>query len=62
MDTLLEVQLSILWRLGPVYLGPEAAVSPLLHTVYTESGERKILAWIRLGILLGIPLGKTILK
>jgi hypothetical protein len=59
---MLEAQLSILWRLGSVYLGPEAAISPLFHTVHNESGEKKDLPWIRFGILLGFSLGKNVLK
>jgi hypothetical protein len=59
---LMEAQLSLLWRAGSVYLGPEASIAPLFHKVFSESGEQRDLPWIRLGILLAIPLGKTTLK
>jgi hypothetical protein len=59
---MLEAQLSMLWRLGPLYIGPEAAVSPLLHTVHTTSGKKKDLPWIRAGILFRVPLGRSDLK
>lgn len=57
-----EGQLSLLWAFGPLYLGPEIAVSPLFYTVYTESGEQEDLAWIRVGLLLLVPFGETALK
>jgi hypothetical protein len=59
---MLEAQLSFLWSAGPVRIGPEIALSPLFYKVYTESGDREDLAWIRVGLLLCIPLGKTALK
>lgn len=59
---MLELQLSILWRVGAVYLGPEAAVSPLFHTVHNRAGDSEDVPWIRVGLVLGIPLGKNVIK
>jgi hypothetical protein len=59
---MVEAEFSVLWKIGPITLGPAVAVSPPIYTVYTDSGERADLPWIRLGMLLGIPLGKTELK
>jgi hypothetical protein len=56
---LLEAQLSLLWRLGSVYLGPELGISPLFHSVHTVSGDHEDLPWLRVGILLGVPLWKS---
>ncbi len=57
-----ELQLSILWKTGAILMGPEVAVSPLFYEVYTDTGERAELPWIRLGIVFCIPVGKTVLK
>ncbi len=59
---MLELQMSFLWKAGPVKIGPEIAISPLFHSVYTESGNNEDLPWIRVGLLLCIPLGTSLLK
>lgn len=59
---MLEAQLSLLWRAGSVQIGPEISFSPLIRDVYTESGQREELPWIRVGLLLCLPLGKSALK
>ncbi len=56
---LLEAQLSLLWRVGSVYLGPELAISPIFHSVHTATEEQEDLPWLRVGILLGVPLWKS---
>ena len=57
-----EVQLALLFRLGAVLFGPEIAISPLFHKVFTETGEERDLPWLRIGVLLGIPLGPSFAK
>ena len=59
---LIELHLTLLFRLGSIYLGPEIGVSPLFHTVYTETGEKEDLPWLRIGLALCIPLWKSFLK
>ena len=58
----LEGQLSLAWRLGPVQLGPLVAVSPLQHSVSTIAGTRREIPWIRIGLMLGIPLWEKKVK
>ena len=49
----LEIQLSLVWKLGSFLIGPEVAASPLTHSVSTTSLESEDLPWIRVGLLLG---------
>ena len=57
-----EAQMSVLFQVGAVFLGPEIAVSPVVHAVHAETGESEDLPWIRAGILTGIFFGETVLK
>lgn len=60
---LLEAQMSLVWRVGSVYLGPELAISPIFHSVHTgtvdEHEEEQELPWLRFGLLLGVPLWQS---
>jgi hypothetical protein len=49
----LEIQLSLVWRLGSFLIGPEVAASPLTHSVSTTSNVSEDLPWIRVGLVFG---------
>lgn len=59
---LIEAQLTILFCLGSVYIGPELGISPLFHSVFTQTGEKEDLSWLRVGLALYVPLWKSLMK
>lgn len=51
----LELQVSMLFRLAPMMLGPQAGFSPLMHEVIAGTQSTGI-SWLRLGLIAAFPI------